>query len=159
MKCWRFWRTVCKHHRVKSVPKGCVACIEKCRSKGLGAFPNKRFATQNKQMEPSNGWCQIKRSAFASNLCSNLLAAFVMLIIVHLISFLQGHNTAKSIKRGKGSCNRNWDCISFYKKRDSPGGEDWLIHIMILKLYFREEIPLTNLVSCWASSIFASIST
>ena len=51
-------------------------------------------------------------AAFASNLCSNLLAAFVMLIIVHLISFLQGHNTAKSIKRGKGSCNRNKDCIS-----------------------------------------------
>ena len=62
-----------------------------------------------------------------------------MLIIVHPISFLQSHNTAKSIKWGKGFCNRNKDCISFYKKRDSPGGEDWLIHIMILKLYFREE--------------------
>ena len=39
-----------QYHRVKSVPKGCAACIGKCRSKGLGAFPNKRFATQNKQM-------------------------------------------------------------------------------------------------------------
>ena len=38
------------HHRIKSVPKGCAACIGKCRSKGLGAFPNKRFAKQNKQM-------------------------------------------------------------------------------------------------------------
>ena len=27
------------HHRIKSVPKGCAACIGKCRSKGLGAFP------------------------------------------------------------------------------------------------------------------------
>ena len=34
----------------KSVPSGCAACIGKCRLKGLGAFPNKRFATQNKQM-------------------------------------------------------------------------------------------------------------
>ena len=39
-----------KHHRVKSVPQGCAACIGKCRSKGLGALPNKHFATQNKQM-------------------------------------------------------------------------------------------------------------
>lgn len=38
------------HHRIKSVPKGCAACIGKCRSKGFGAFPNKRFAKQNKQM-------------------------------------------------------------------------------------------------------------
>ena len=38
------------HHRVKSVPKGCAACIGKCRSKGLGVFPNKRFVTQNKQV-------------------------------------------------------------------------------------------------------------
>ena len=37
-------------YRIKSVTKGCAACIGKCRSKGLGAFPNKRFATQNKQM-------------------------------------------------------------------------------------------------------------
>ena len=85
------------------------------------------------EMKPSSGWCQIKRSAFASNLCSNLLAAFVILITVHPISFLQGHNTAKSIKWGKGFCNRNKDCISFYKKRDSPGGEDWLIHICLVK--------------------------
>ena len=28
------------HHRIKSVPKGCAACIGKCRLKGLGAFPN-----------------------------------------------------------------------------------------------------------------------
>ena len=31
------------HHRVKSVPKGCAACIGKCRSKGLGAFPQQAF--------------------------------------------------------------------------------------------------------------------
>lgn len=35
-----------KHHRVKSVPQGCAACIEKCRTKGFGALPNKHFATQ-----------------------------------------------------------------------------------------------------------------
>ena len=35
---------------VKSVPSGRAACIGKCRSKGFGALPNKRFATQNKQM-------------------------------------------------------------------------------------------------------------
>ena len=35
-----------EHHRVKSVPQGCAACIEKCRTKGLGALPNKHFATQ-----------------------------------------------------------------------------------------------------------------
>jgi len=58
-----------------------------------------------------------------------------MLIIVHPISFLQSHNTAKSIKWGKGFCNRNKDCINlkFKKKRDSPGGEDWLIHICLVK--------------------------
>ena len=39
-----------KHHRVKSIPPGCVACIGKCRSKGFGALPNKHFAAQNKQM-------------------------------------------------------------------------------------------------------------
>ena len=31
---------------VKSVPQGCAACIEKCRTKGFGALPNKHFATQ-----------------------------------------------------------------------------------------------------------------
>ena len=31
---------------LKSVPPGRVACIEKCRSKGFGALPNKHFATQ-----------------------------------------------------------------------------------------------------------------
>ena len=31
---------------LKSVPPGRVACIEKCRSKGVGALPNKHFATQ-----------------------------------------------------------------------------------------------------------------
>lgn len=35
-----------EHHRVKSVPPGRAACIEKCRSKGFGALPNKHFATQ-----------------------------------------------------------------------------------------------------------------
>ena len=34
----------------KKRPAGCAACIGKCRSKGLGALPNKHFATQNKQM-------------------------------------------------------------------------------------------------------------
>ena len=43
-------RRLGEHHRVKSVPSGCVACIGKCRSKGFGALPNKHFATQNKQM-------------------------------------------------------------------------------------------------------------
>ena len=31
---------------LKSVPPGRAACIEKCRSKGFGALPNKHFATQ-----------------------------------------------------------------------------------------------------------------
>ncbi len=32
-----------EHHRVKSVPPGRAACIEKCRSKGFGALPQQAF--------------------------------------------------------------------------------------------------------------------
>ena len=50
----RFWLKPnllqCHSSYVVTDPKGCAACIGKCRLKGLGAFPNKRFATQNKQM-------------------------------------------------------------------------------------------------------------
>ena len=32
-----------KHHRIKSVPPGRAACIEKCRTKGFGALPQQAF--------------------------------------------------------------------------------------------------------------------
>ena len=35
-----------EYYRVKSVPPGCVACIENAEQRGLGCFPNKHFATQ-----------------------------------------------------------------------------------------------------------------
>ena len=34
------------HHRIKSVPKGCAACIGNADQRGLGHSPNKHFATQ-----------------------------------------------------------------------------------------------------------------
>ena len=37
------------HHRIKSVPKGCAACIGKCRSKGLGAFPQQAMFLYDRQ--------------------------------------------------------------------------------------------------------------
>ena len=34
-----------KHHRVKSVPQGCAACIGKCRSKEFGVLPQQAFCS------------------------------------------------------------------------------------------------------------------
>ena len=49
-KSIRNFQRECALTRDRSVPQECAACIGECRSKGLGVFPNKRFATQNKQM-------------------------------------------------------------------------------------------------------------